>query len=101
MLFFQITFDQIAKFMGPTWGPPGSCRPQMGRMLAPWTLLSGYPKPPSAQMSGVVAPRVGLSVCLSVRPDQRSCRWKPFKISDIGLKFGGAIHITMIQVAIK
>ena len=31
----------IAKFMGPTWGPPGSCRPQMGPMLAPWTLLSG------------------------------------------------------------
>ena len=28
--------------MGPTWGPPGSCRPQMGPMLAPWTLLSGY-----------------------------------------------------------
>ena len=22
-------------------GPPGSCRPQMGPMLAPWTLLSG------------------------------------------------------------
>ena len=32
---------QITKFMGPTWGPPGSCRPQMGPMLAPWTLLSG------------------------------------------------------------
>ena len=43
---------QIAKFMGPTWGPSGSCRPrmgpmlapcrpQMGPMLAPWTLLSG------------------------------------------------------------
>ena len=32
---------QIAKFMGPTWGPPGSCRPQMGPMLVPWTLLSG------------------------------------------------------------
>ena len=31
---------QIAKFMGPTWGPPGSYRPQMGLMLAPWTLLS-------------------------------------------------------------
>ena len=27
--------------MGPTWGPPGTCRPQMGPMLAPWTLLSG------------------------------------------------------------
>ena len=32
---------QITKFMGPTWGPPGSCRPQMGPMLAQWTLLSG------------------------------------------------------------
>ena len=32
---------QIAISMGPTWGPPGSCRLQMGPMLAPWTLLSG------------------------------------------------------------
>ena len=37
----MILATQIAKFMGPTWGPPGSCRPQMGPMLAPWTLLSG------------------------------------------------------------
>ena len=34
--------SQIAKFMGPTWGPPGSCRPQMGPMLATWTLLSRF-----------------------------------------------------------
>ena len=33
---------QIARFMGPTWGPPGPCRPQMGPRLARWTLLSGY-----------------------------------------------------------
>ena len=33
---------QIAEFMGPTWGPSKSCRPQVGPMLAPWTLLSGY-----------------------------------------------------------
>ena len=32
---------QKTKFMGSTWGPPGSCRPQMGPMLVPWTLLSG------------------------------------------------------------
>ena len=32
---------QIARFMGPSWGPPGSCRTQMGPILAPWTLLSG------------------------------------------------------------
>ena len=35
------SISQIAKFMGPRWGPPGSCRPQMGPMLAPRTLLSG------------------------------------------------------------
>ena len=32
---------QIARFMGPTWVPPGSRWPQVGPMLAPWTLLSG------------------------------------------------------------
>ena len=32
---------QIAKFMGPTWGSPGSCRPQIGPILIPSTLLSG------------------------------------------------------------
>ena len=34
--------SQLAKFKGPTWGPPGSCRPQMGLMLASWTLLSEF-----------------------------------------------------------
>ena len=37
--FIMVT--QIAKFMGPTWGPSGADRTQMGPMLAPWTLLSG------------------------------------------------------------
>ena len=37
-----IMVTQITSFMGPTWGPPGSCQPQMGPMLAPRTLLSGY-----------------------------------------------------------
>ena len=31
----------IARFMGPTWGPSGAIRTQVGPMLAPWTLLSG------------------------------------------------------------
>ena len=39
---YSLLTTQIAKFIGPKWGPPGSCRPQMGPMLAPWTLLSGY-----------------------------------------------------------
>ena len=38
-MFFIIT--QIASFTLPTWDPPGSCRPQVGPMLVPWTLLSG------------------------------------------------------------
>ena len=33
---------QISRFMGPTWGPPGAVRTQVGPMLAPWTLLCGY-----------------------------------------------------------
>ena len=35
-------YSLIARSIGPTWGPPGSCRPHMGPMLAPWTLLSGF-----------------------------------------------------------
>ena len=49
-------FDQIQHYqhwrlpvLGPTWGPPGSCRPQMGPMLAPWTLLSGLVIPNSTR----------------------------------------------------
>ena len=33
--------SQIARFIGSTWGPPGSCWPQVGPMLSPWILLSG------------------------------------------------------------
>ena len=40
-IWFTQTDPQIAKFMGQTWGPPGSCQPQMGPMLAPQTLLPG------------------------------------------------------------
>ena len=32
----------IARFMRPTWGPPGADRTQKGPMLAPWTFLFGY-----------------------------------------------------------
>ena len=31
----------IARFMWSTWSPPGSYWPQMGPILATWTLLSG------------------------------------------------------------
>ena len=35
-------YTLIARFLGPTWGPSGADRTQVGPMLAPWTLLSGY-----------------------------------------------------------
>ena len=37
----DLMYSQITRSVEPTWGPPGSCRAQMGPMLAPWTLLSG------------------------------------------------------------
>ena len=36
----SINFPLITRFMGPTWGPSGANRTQVGPMLAPWTLLS-------------------------------------------------------------
>ena len=42
VLSISSTFE-AARFMGPTWGPPGTCWPQVGPMLAPWTLLSRIP----------------------------------------------------------
>ena len=40
-ILWRAEAPQITKFMGPTWGSPGPCRPQMGPMLAPWTLILG------------------------------------------------------------
>ena len=37
----NIIISLIAKFMGPTWGPSGAGRTQVGPMLAPWILQSG------------------------------------------------------------
>ena len=47
---FDVSFDVfipdfitplMTRFTGPTWGPPGADRPQVGPMVAPWTLLYG------------------------------------------------------------
>ena len=37
---------QIARFMGPTWGPPGVDRAQVGPRWATWALLSGIVRLP-------------------------------------------------------
>ena len=38
---WMVSIPLIARFMGPTWGPSGADRTQVGSMLAPWTLLTG------------------------------------------------------------
>ena len=38
---YHIVCTLIARFMGPTWGPTGTDRTQVGPMLAPWIFLSG------------------------------------------------------------
>ena len=58
--------SQIAKFTGPTWGPPGSCRPQMGPMLVPWTLLSGLWMSYSAQHNSKFTYLSYKMICYSV-----------------------------------
>ena len=42
MLYCPVRHTLISRFMGPTWGPSGADRTQLGPMLAPWNLLSGY-----------------------------------------------------------
>ena len=47
----------IARFMGPTWGPSGAVRTQVGTMLFPWTLLSGErQEPPRPKVWKAVKP---------------------------------------------
>ena len=45
-----VSLPLIARFMGPTWGPPGADRIQVGPMLAPWILLSGSTKESQRQL---------------------------------------------------
>ena len=42
MQMFHDSTTLIARLMGPTWGPSGADRSQVGPRLVPWTLLSGY-----------------------------------------------------------
>ena len=70
-----------ARFMGPTWGPSGADRTQVGPMLAPWTLLSGclpaHDPPTSNASSGLGAHLVHRDIiptkigpCRTPKPNQ-------------------------------
>ena len=79
-----ITF-LIARFIGPTWGPYGADRTQVGPMLAPWTSLFGmthywtsvrsiYQSPWLPSKSSVLH-SFGVFVCLSRKqlPNLQNC----------------------------
>ena len=53
--------------MGPTWGPPWSCRPQVGPILAPWTLLSGLALYRRKTITGLVYQPIYASLCFMMR----------------------------------
>ena len=77
----------IARFLGPTWGPPGAERTQVGP-LSPWTLLSGILLCP--------APSIHLSVPQSVcpsRPCYQSTTHNIQRILCIYIVFVIAVHI--------
>ena len=48
---YSTCHSQRAKFMAQTWGPAGSCRPQLDPMSAPWTLLLAFLPPSSLQLA--------------------------------------------------
>ena len=64
-----INTSSIARFIGPTWGPSGANRTQVGPMLAPWTLLSGlaYLLRQHALMKMIMLPKCGSKpLCIGV-----------------------------------
>ena len=59
-----LILSQIARFMGPTWGPPGTDRTQVGPMLAPWSLLSGVVN--TVIVDGLVPSRIDMMVFVRI-----------------------------------
>ena len=86
--------SQITKFMGPTWGPPGSCRPQIGPMLAPWTLLSGM-------LFYVTYKRVLVSVLETLFNYHKlalDVQFKEFKVRSMFYVCASCINIVMLNL---
>ena len=79
--------SQIAMFMGPTLGPPGSY--QMGPMLDPWTLLWGIHQP--TWPSFVI---MGLSHKCSMPCHDGVIKWKHFPCY---WSFVGNIHRSSVD----
>ena len=91
LLCYNLT--QIAKFIRPIWGPPGSCRPQMGLMLAQWTLLSrklrwyGVPLKYGVVWHGITYSTIVIEVYIN----HRTYSQKTFHISSSGASYSVSV----------
>ena len=61
------------KVHGADMGPPGSCQPQLGPMLTPWTLLSGMPL-----ITANVSSKSGKTNGFIVNSSFPGSRWRPW-----------------------
>ena len=114
LLSFMPLRALVAMFMGPTWGPSRADRAQVGRMLAPWTLLSGRSrswnllvKSISNSLSFVILPNVSRAgaILRSIFWSTPACSIQIARLSYYHLsRFGSVfifVQIIYSQVAIK
>ena len=83
----------LARFIGPTWGPSGADRTQVGPMLAPRTLLSGTI--PQQRLSGVHNPwgiliwvlsrKKNTYAAYNIFPKSKDCAWASLYIYFTGI----------------
>ena len=81
----------IAWFMGPTWGPSGADRTQVGPMLAPWTLLSGIlsrPYAPDCVMGGEIVHHNPVLLTVAVWYVAKLERYIRVRSLAVGLRLG-------------
>ena len=64
------------RFMGPTWGPSGADRTQVGPMLDPWNLLSGEAPAHMSEILQLYTPCRKLRSVDNLFPMQSPCRLK-------------------------
>ena len=91
---FQTITTQTAKFIGPTWGPPGSYRPQIDPMLAPRTLLSGEMSSRDVYPQIVEAPH-DCKATVVITGKVRPCHVEPYRPAT------GSYNLFLAQLAAR
>ena len=67
--------SQITNFTGPTWGPPGSCRPQVGPMLAMNLCYQGTYRDLSFGMISYIATTCPIMIYISRISSETALKW--------------------------